>query len=247
MKLNTKKLYSKAFALFCVYHLVIYLFAHMAYLYMNEDIGMIFEYIRFYIGRVTDFITPSVIGALMLTLYSYIDTRAAVKMAILTSSTRIIHTLPYYYIIFIYNYGYDSLEAILLSVFASLLSILFTFLISIISLGIGILVIRKRNKLDKSQTRSYLCDALPNKPFGDFLTGANTALLIFPAISFAYLFITEIIDTVSFFIEYKLDYTAVEIITILINYILLLVMIAVGYIVACKVKNAIISKRLEEE
>ena len=94
---------------------------------------------------------------------------------------------------------------------------------------------------------SILSETITDTVTADFLNGANAALLAFPAISFVHLLISEIIDTVSFFIEYRLDYTGIEILTIIINYVLLFAMVVIGYIVAARVKRGIISKRLEKE
>ena len=226
---------------------MLYLFAHLAYMFMNENLGEVFELIRFYVTKISDFITPAVMGALMLVLYTYFGIASAVKMSLICSLSRLIYTIPYYYIIFIYNYSYDSLEAILLSAVASVLSILFTFLISLVSLGIGLLITKRINKLEKGEVQRYLSETITDTVTADFLKGANAALLAFPAISFVHLLISEIIDTVSFFIEYRLDYTGMEILTIIINYVLLFAMVVIGYIVAARVKRGIISKRLEKE
>ena len=231
MNLNTKKLFSKAFLLFGAYHLARYLFAHAAYMHMQDESGIIFEYVTLYLNKLTDFLVPAVMGVLMLLTYTYVDMRSAIKISLVSASSTLLFSIPYYYIIFIYNYGYDSIESITLAAIATVGTIAFTFLLSMISLAIALAIIRRSQKLGRGTSREYLTSALSEKSTGDFSSGANPALLVFPAVSFVYLFIRELIDTVTFFMDYGLDYTAGEILLIIFNYIFLFMLLALSYIV----------------
>ena len=244
MNFNIKKLCSKAFCLLGVYHLARYLFAHAAYMHMQDETGIIFEYITLYLNKITDFLVPAIIGVLTLLSYTYISMRSAIKISLISASATLFFSIPYYYIIFIYNYGYDSIESLTLAAIATLTTIIFTFILSMISLAISLALIRKSQKLGRGMAREYLTSALAEKSTGDFSNGANPTLIVFPAVSFVYLLINELIDTVTFFTDYRLDYTAGDIIVITLNYVLLFFLLALSYLVMCKIKNGMIKNRL---
>lgn len=237
---DTKKLSVKAFSIIALYSLFTYLIAHMAYLYMNTDTGLIFEYISLYLSKVTEFVLPTVITALVMIIYVSCGKGKAVSFAFIASAGRVVYTLPYYYIIFIYNHGYDSLESLALSTIASVFVVLFTGLGAFIALWIALLLIGKAQKRSNSSldAKTYILESLEQKQkLSEFWQGANYTVLIFAIYRFILALIPEIIDTVIFFIEYRLDYTIIEIITIMLNYVLLFALIVISYAVAVFIKN----------
>ena len=81
----------------------------------------------------------------------------------------------------------------------------------------------------------------------DFLARGNLPVLTFALTRFAFSFMMELFDTVAFFIEYRSDYRALEIVTILINFTLLFVLLVASYLVASCIKNALIIDPENEE
>ena len=236
---DTKKLTARAALAVALYSLATYIFAHLAYIYMNTDTGMVFELISLYLSKITVFVIPAALFALTVIIYASQGIKKSIIFALAASSARLIYSLPYYYIIFIYNYGYDSIESILLSLVACVAVIAFTVLGIFASLGIALLILKKdKSRKKELSLKAYLAESLnARQSVSDFTKGANLALLVCSLFSFLCALIPEIIDTVSFFIEYKLDYTIPELITIMCNYILLLIMIFASYILAVYIKN----------
>jgi hypothetical protein len=184
------------------------------------------------------------VAATMLVVYALKGTKSAIVCAIIASLGRLLFTLPYYYIIYIYNYGYDSVESITLSLFSSVGIIAFTVIGAFLSLWIAVMIIRKSEGDVKS---SIVYSLEENQATADFSSGANRAILIFAAIRLIRGLISEIIDTVTFFLEYGLDYTIGEIVTIMCNYVLLFALVAIAYLVGVKVKNLIVKSSIPPE
>ena len=243
MNFNTEKLCKRGFLILAAYSALTYLFAHAAYLLMNSDAGIVFEYITMYLGKISGFLIPTLIAAAVTVIYTYKNFESSLLFALLVSSARVFYTLPYYYIVFIYNYSYDSVEAIAIALLASVLTVIFTALLAILLLGVCILTCKFINRKDKSPTaREYLSSRLPLTDRIDILGGANPVFLTMSLCLLLYNLITEIIDTVLFFVEYGLDFSAAEIITIMVNYILILSLTVVSYIAMTTLKNRLIKK-----
>ena len=239
MILNTKKLHGKSFLAIAIYSAFTYFFAHMAYLYMNSDTGVTFEYISLYIGKITDFIIPIAIATVAFILYINESSKRALAFTLVAASARIFYHLPYYYIIFIYNYGYDSVESITLSFILSLAIIAFDALSAFLCIWLSLFIIKRLGKQKNEAADNLDLVTLLKKeqsPY-DFTNGINLALAIFALYRFVCAIIPETFDTVSFFIEYKFDVLPIEIITIMCNYLLIFAMLFVSYILAIFIRK----------
>ena len=243
MNLNTEKLYKRGFLILAIYSSLSYLFAHAAYLLMNSDAGLIFEYATLYLGKISSFLIPTLIATAVTLIYAYKNFESALLFSLFVSSARIFYTLPYYYIVFIYNYSYDSLEAIAMAILASVLTVLFTALLSMLLLGVCILCCRLAARKSKGvNAREYLAAKLTFTDRLDILGGANPAFLAMSGCIFIYSLISEIVDTVLFFIEYGLDFSGAEIITIMINYVLILALAVLSYAAMTTFKNRLLKR-----
>lgn len=240
MKYDLKRITKRAFVIYAIVNVLTYLFAHVAYLFANDTLGEIFEYTSYYISKTVEFLAPPVIAAVALCVFISHGRGAIFKFSLAVASARVFYAIPYYYIIFIYNYGYDSIESITLSIAASALVVLFTFLGTLASLGIYYLVLKRSSKKDGSEPKDILPSLVTRSTAWDFLSPINLPFLTFALSRFAFSFVMELIDTVTFFIEYRSDYIAKEIITILANYTLLFVLLVVSYLLATAVKNAVL-------
>ena len=119
MPYNKKKLLLRSFIAVALLGVFNYLFAHLAYLNMNSDVGLVYEYITLYISKVLGFVIPVAISALAMLIYANEGARASASFTLTLSSARVFYYLPYYYIIYIYNYGYDTVESLALSLISS--------------------------------------------------------------------------------------------------------------------------------
>ena len=239
MPSNNKKLLSRSFLIIAFFSLFNYIFAHLAYMNMNTEAGLIYEYVTLYIAKIENFLIPVAVSALTIVIYASEGAKPAALFALTLSSARLFYYLPYYYLIFILNYSYDSVESIALSIVSCLGVVAFTLLFAFIALYLTKLVLTKQNK-DKRDfsVRDHLCASLLAKQSAlDLTTGANLAILITSILSLISSVIPEIIDTVSFFVEYGFDYTPGEIITIMLNYLLLFALTIGSYFLAAYLRN----------
>ena len=247
MKYDIKRLTKRAFVIYALVNVFAYVFVHVAYLFANDVVGEIFEYFSYYLSKSVEFLAPPIIATVVYLVYKEYGRQTALITALTISCARVFYTVPYYYIIFIYNYGYDSVESITFSLLATLLVVGLTVIGIVISIGIYLLVMKI---ICKRTGSAPTCEpTLPTEKSNalDFLARANLPVLVFALSRFAFSFVMEFIDTVSFFIEYTSDYRAMEIITILINFTLLFVLLVASYLISAHIKNALITDGKTEE
>ena len=247
MKYDTKRITSRAFLIYSLVNVVAYAFAHVAYLFANEVIGELFEYVSYYLSKSLEFLAPPVIAAVAYLILGTGGKRGAIYFTLTVASARVFYSLPYYYIIFIYNYGYDSVESILLSFLATALVILVTSLGALISIGAYYLVVKIICKRTGDNPTSELERPVEKTHVLDFLAGGNLPVLVFALMRFIFSLTLELIDTVSYLIEYSGDYLPWEIVTILANYVLLFILLVASYLIASLIKNKLIADNGSEQ
>lgn len=251
MKYDAKRITLRAFVIYSLVNVFAYAFAHVAYMFYSDAIGEIFEYLSYYISKSVEFLAPPVITAIAYMIYKECGIQKALLSTLAIASARIFYALPYYYIIFIYNYGYDSIESICLSLFATMLVVLVTLLGIIISISTYMLVVKIMFKRSGDDLLSELDMPIEKTLIFDFLSRGNLPILIFALLRFAFSFILELIDTITFFIEYRSDYRPSEIITILLNFTLLFILLVASYLLASAIKNKLVAdndiEKLAEE
>lgn len=243
MKYDIRKMTSRTFLVYACVNVFTYLFAHVAYLFANDVIGEAFEYASYYLSKTVEFLAPPILATLALCVLLSYGRSALVKFALTVASARLFYSLPYYYIIFIYNHGYDSIEAIALSLLATALVILLTVLGIFASLGIYYLVLGRSCKKNGKTIDDATGDILTRSIVSDFVCHKNVPVLVFALARFTFSFVMELIDTVTFFIEYRSDYIAKEIITILANFTLLFALLVASYLIAANIKNALVDNK----
>ena len=229
MKRDTKKIVWHIFLMYSALNVINYTLAHIAYLFENDVIGAAFEYISYYTTLALDFLAIPMLATVMLVLRARESAGRAFVHMILISTARIFYTLPYYYVAFIYNYRYDSLESILFSLVASVAIILISALVSIIYLAIAVHFLVRKAKKNKSVNIPTVYDVVKTPTTSDFLSTSGLPLTVF-----------------SFFIEYRLSYTAGEIVTILLNYVLLFLLLIAAYNLCARLKNRLAKYEIDE-
>ncbi len=241
MKYSAKRITRNALLIYILVNVFTYAFAHIAYLFANDVIGVTLEYISYYLSKSIEFLAAPILAALIYLLYKNYGRRTALLSALVISSARAFYSLPYYYILFIYNYGYDSIESILLSLSATVLVIIVTVLGIALSIGIYLFVMKMICKHSGDDIVSELTKPDEKTNIFDFLARANLPILTFSLSRFAFSLVRELIDTITFFVEYLSDYRPMEIITILLNFVLLFILLVLSYLISSAIKNKLVA------
>ena len=249
MPFNKKKLLSRSFITIALLSLFNYIFAHLAYMNMNTDAGLIYEYVTLYIAKITTFIIPVAVSILTVAVYAYEGARSAALSALILSAARLFYYLPYYYLIFILNYSYDSVESIALSLISCLGNVAFTVLFAFVAIYLSRLVLTKQNRDKKDfSARDHIRASFEKpQPLSDITDGANLTFLISSLLGLVSCIIPEIIDTVSFFLDYGFDYIISEILTIMLNYLLIFALTIGAYLLAAYLKNRFLVSHNDSE
>ena len=247
MKYDIKRITSRAFLIYSLVNVIAYAFAHVAYLFASDVIGELFEYVSYYLSKSIELLAPPVISAIAYLILRNEGKGSAILFTLAVASARVFYSLPYYYIIFIYNYGYDSIESILLSFLATILVILVTMLGVLISIGVYHLVLQVICKHTEKDFSKELARPIEKTKAVDFLTRGNLPVLVFALSRFTFSLVLELVDTVLYLIEYRGDYLPVEIITILANYVHLFILLVVSYLIASLIKNKLIKDNDSEQ
>ena len=247
IKYDTKKVALYSFLIYAVANLLTYALSHVAYLLANDVLGAIFEYVSYYLTKSLEFVAPPIIATVCYIILASNGKRSAILSALAISSARVFYTLPYYYVTFVTGYAYDSIESLCLSAVASAFVIFLTLLGVFISIAIYAVILRIT---DKNKDKQYdLSESAfdTSSPTIDFLAKGNRAILVFALARFAFSLVKEIIDTVMFLIEFRADYRAGEIITMLASFILLFLLLIVSYLLSAKVKNILCAEKTNDE
>ena len=247
MKYDIKRITQRAFVIYALVNVFAYAFVHVAYLFANDVVGEIFEYFSYYLSKTVEFLAPPIIATLVYLIYKEYGRKTALITALTISFARVFYSIPYYYIIFIYNYGYDSVESITVSILATLLVVLVTALGVVISIEAYHLVMKIISKRTGADLSKELSLPIEKSNIFDFLTRANLPVLVFALARFVFSLVMELVDTVVFLIEYHSDYRAMEIVTILINFTLLFVLLVASYLIAAFIRNALIADKTTDE
>ena len=229
MKFNGKGLFSRTLLILSVGNLLVYLLMHLSFnmsadLTLPPDGVFLFEQVRHYITDAWELIFPVVTAALMLTVLRYEGGAAAFLGGSLVSLSRIFYSAFYYYITFI-SVGYDTAEAIPYALLASVGAVAVTFVTLAVITGVGyIFLSRSKSKEPISKIPSVL--------------------LSLTAVQFIIFLVLEVVDTVSFFLEVGLDYTAGEILLICFNYLYILAVSLLCYYLTRLILSRTEKKRL---
>ena len=149
---------------------------------------------------------------------------------ILISLTRIAYTFPYYYIYYVSDY-FNTSEALLLALLISILYVLFFFLQTFICNIVINAVLLRKNENAHQPVKTKLFNLEDQFNFG---------ILLCTVFIFVIFFARECVNTVSYFIEVGSGYTAEEILTIIISYVLLPLFAFIHYTICAFVKNKLI-------
>lgn len=168
----------------------------------------------------------------------------ALKSLVLASAilaTKLLYVLPHYYMTVI-SYGYDSIEALLLSLLSSL-AMLLTLLAEIsAAVAIGALPAILAARRGGVDYRELLADGLSERELSDVGNHGTAAMLIASAVISVKSVILAIVDTVGFFSVYGSSYSFGDIFRVLFGIIYPIILIFVAYTVMqylkCRIVNS---------
>ena len=238
MFFDYKKVIFKFILFLSICNLIGYVAFHIYYVsvseFWNNTTANALYIIYDALSQLIKYLNSTLCAIATLILYSKCGKRCAILGAIAVSASTLLFSIPYYYIYYI-GTGYDSVESIINSLLVSVLMVLTTALHSLLLCLIPYLVMRSKDKnadmrktLDSDFTVSKVLDT------SSVWVKASFAICIGEAI---FLFIFEVIDTVTFFIDYGMTYRIDEILYIVLSYIILLPIFALSHRLCIKFKN----------
>lgn len=240
MRLNYRNLYTRASLVFLTVH-----FATFLVLYFSEFIfadSVFMTYLWYFVQKTSFLLLPLLSGLLVLIADAYIGMKAALLRLLPLSLARITYSLPYYYLLFVYDPFYDSADAIRFALIqtAAEILILYVFTLIIFFIMKGIL-----KWLDKS--RKPNSELLVKKTVLDFRDPVSLTFMISAALCFVYFITEEIINTVYVISRYSGRLLGGEIAYMVFSYFVDVLLLAIYYFALSYVKNSIIKNRLAED
>jgi len=222
------RIYRKTTIFLLLAHIVTYIIYYFSsYLFTDSDI---LGYTYIFVNKTVYLLAPLVIAMIMLTGSAFDGRRRALRAMILPSLTRLVYSIPYFALKFISDgmgTGIGILFGALLSVFEAAafysLSFLFSFIMS--------RVICRSKDTD-------LGTMLSTPTALDFYEPVSRAIATVSAISALYFVITEIIDTVSFVVNYG-SFRTGEIIYATISYLFDVSLFFIAYFTLSYIKNRV--------
>lgn len=209
--------------------------------YVTENAAMV--YISSYFSEITYILLPLVTAALIIIPYAKHGIGRALLCAIPFSLTEILYLFPYRAFELAYS-GYEITETLLFSFVITLITAILNYIKTALLLFIIIFLTRifaKSQGSKKYSLESALADKDPfdfSKPLTRGIFGASLTVFAFTTVS-------EIIDTVSFLLNYSGTYRAGEVIYMLFRYIFILAMLIISHAAAHYAKRKATEKNAE--
>ena len=242
----SKRLISSAVGWLVMLNLVEYAIVHIANLFMTESFGLTLEYIRTYLGIIFESVLVPIMALILLITFTYCGIKRAIGAAFILSLSRLAYCLFYYYMFYI-SYGFDTAESIPLSLLTSALICLATAVEVLVYFGISLIALKlTRTDVNYPSFTDRLADRMSENGFLDTSNPVTVCIFSLCSLSFIKNLVSEITDTVEFFIEYGNNFSTDEILLIVFNYIFILLTFILCYLCLSLIKKKIIKDRLAE-
>jgi hypothetical protein len=157
--------------------------------------------------------------------------------AVFIALTQILYVTPYLYLYYI-KQGYDSIESLVMGLIGAILEV-------IVYYGIAVALSFVIRQIPRLLGKTFDGELNACGPF-DFENGVCIASFAAAALGFLYLFVMELIDTASFFIDYGSSYTVGEIFYICICFTVDLAALFIYHSVLVFIKNITLRKSNEK-
>ena len=240
MKLHTKNLYAKASLLLLGGYFLTFLTFYFANVLFYDT--AVFSYLWYFVQKATFLLLPLLSALLTLIAYAYSGFKLALVALIPLSTVKAVYSLPYYYLNFVYEPYYDSVDALLLAAVRSILEIAALYAFTLIIFFIMKLILDLLGK--KKESYKTL---LSKKTTLDFADPVSLTFMICALLCFAYFFVGEIIDTASIIAKYEARLTGAEIVYMIFSYVFDVILLALHYLALSYLKNYIIDKRVKND
>ncbi|MBQ9071337.1 MAG: hypothetical protein IJY23_08345 [Clostridia bacterium] len=216
------------FLTFLLYYFANHLFYEVAFL----------GYLWAFVQKATYLLLPILAGLIAVIVYSYRGVKAALVSLIPTSLSKIIYFIPYYYLMFIYDY-FDSGESLLLGFIVSLAEAIASYVMSLAVFFIIIVIVSRRKEKSVS-----VASALEKKTLLDFSDPVSLSFALISLVVFLYVFGSEISATVTLIRDSYGSLKTEEIIYTVVSYIYDALLLVFHYLALSFVKNKVFEKRL---
>jgi len=184
-------------------------------------------YVYVYFSEIAMTLLPLISAAFTLTVYAKRGINKALICAIPCSLCTILYTFPYRAFEFAYE-GYEITATLLLALFEAVVAITVN-CIEIIVLLLLIIFVTKIIAKSKAIPNFVFNAALCEKDPFDFDKPLTSGIFSAACAVFVYSLITEIIDTISFLVNYSGTYRIGEILYILFRYVFILGMLIISH------------------
>ena len=206
MRFDFRGLYRNTALIFvCLYSIAFAVFYAAALVAFDVEFYHLYDVIYASSGFISTGVGMLIPAVSALLLMPVLDDRGflnSLPTAIILSLPSLVYNLLYNYLLYI-SYGFDSVEAIILALLYSLMLVLISALLTLTVSYIALRVLHKRGAdLYSFTTKS--------NPFA-VKTASGASVLIICSASFILAFVSELIDTVSYLIEYVGRYRLDEI------------------------------------
>lgn len=244
--LNKDGLVKKTVFWLAICSILEYSLYHIEHLFSGSVFGDIMYYIRHYLTEGFEFIIPALVGTLMLIILTYYGWRSALLFGALASISRLFYFLPWYYMHYIYNMGFDSLESIFFSFLTSVGFSLLSYLECALFFGVAAALLYLTRRREKDAL-TYLKESMPRHDTWNVTQGCEMLIGSLSLLAFLRRCIVLTADTISFFLKHGSSFRTSELLSIVIDYLLALIYLIVAHLVICRIKKRMLDARLMTE
>lgn len=229
MDVNIKKHYLRASLYFAAVYVLTYALYHITN-YVAESVFLV--YFGEAVNRATYLLLPMLSSVVMLVASIYAGPRRAILYAIPMMLTRLLYFVPYFYMMnYVYALGYETAEAIPLSLGIALAEATLVYLICIA------LFYLLRFLLTKLSSGADITAAVEERSGMLSPAPISTVLKIICASAALYFFINEIIDAVRFLLQYFDSMRASELLYMCWMFVFDILLFFIHFFIISYVKN----------
>ena len=196
----------------------------------ETPIGSFIEDMLFFLSRAAQVLQPLLMAALLFAISPKITTGRIFLYGAFAAMTRGIYTLPFDYLYF-FSQGYETPDALLLSAAATVAEIALFWLCTVALVFLARLALYLRRK-DSLPRRT------PDLSFYDLSVPEALALFVAALPPFLYLFLSEIVNTVGYLVDYAGDYTVAEILYMTFSFLFDLGVFVLSLVLAVRIKRS---------
>lgn len=242
MIFNDKGLTSRAAGLLAFLNILAFALYYVFSYIVSAPNDFVVYLVHFTTNTIT-LLLPLISASVLLIKRTYVGKSPMLVAAIPLAITKIIYLVPYYYMFFIYS-GYDSIESLTMGALWSIPEIAFLYGETVL-LAVGMRLISDFIEKRAEQPRAFH-ELIAERPVLDLDNSATLSIFCVGILTFIYLFVKELVNAISYFVEYAGSYKMDEILYIAFSFIYDVLMLLIVHLVMCAVKNHILSKRLYE-